>query len=61
MQAILTQQKCLKTLKSEILIPAYLTQEKAIKMMDMTKSVIIPCLEDKVLRKSLERNIDDLM
>lgn len=51
MQAILTQEKCIKAFKSEESMTAHLTQTEKNEMVDKAMIVIILCLEDKVLRE----------
>jgi len=50
MLADLTQQKCVKALKGEAVIPTNLTQAEKHEMIDKAKNSIVLCLENKVLR-----------
>ena len=51
MQAVLTQQKCVETLKGESAMLASLTQAKKREMIEKAKSAIVLCLGDKVLKE----------
>jgi len=50
MQAVLTQQKCVETLKGEAAMLASLTQAEKREMINKAKNAIFLCLGDKVLR-----------
>jgi len=50
MQAVLTQQKCVETLKGEAAMPTNLTQAEKREIIDKAKSVIVLYLGAKVLR-----------
>jgi len=50
MQTVLIQQKCEKALKGEGALLVTMTQAEKTKMVDKDRSVIVLCLNDKVLR-----------
>lgn len=54
MQAILTQEKCIETLKGESLMLAQLTKTETIVMVDKARSSIILCVRDKVLSEVIK-------
>lgn len=57
MQVILVQEKCIDALKGEALTPATLTQVQKTEMVDKTRSAIILCLRDEVLREVTNETI----
>lgn len=61
MQVILTQEKCIETLKGDTLMFALLTQAEKTEMMDRPGSTYILCLGDKVLREVIKDKIATLM
>lgn len=61
MQEMLTQKKCVQALKGEILMCACLTRAEKIKMVDMTRSSIISCLGDTILKEVTGEKTTHLM
>lgn len=61
MQEMLTQKKCVQALKGETLMCARLARAEKTKMVDMTRSSIISCLRDRILKEVIGEKTTHLM